>query len=90
MMHLHRIVIDQAKSVYLIECQCPFLNKFNTAFHTNLFAALQCVCPQCLNRVSRRLKRIGEEETRYHKPFFFQFKRYSWLQTEIWTLVQVM
>jgi len=43
-------------------------------FHTNLFAPLLCVFPQPLNRASRRLKRIGEEEIGYHKPYYFDLK----------------
>jgi len=39
--------------------------------HLPLFNA---ICSRRLNRVSRRLKRIGEEETGYYKPFSFDLK----------------
>jgi len=32
------------------------------------------ICPRCLNIVNRHLKRIGEEEDGYHKPFSFDLK----------------
>jgi len=39
--------------------------------HLPLFNA---IWSRRLNRVSKRLKRIGKEETRYHKPFPFDLK----------------
>jgi len=39
--------------------------------HLPLFSA---ICSRRLNRVSRRSKRIGEEETEYRKPFSFNLK----------------
>jgi len=41
------------------------------ASHLPLFNA---IFPQRLNRVSRRLMRIGEEETGYHKSFSIVLK----------------
>jgi len=43
----------------------------STPTHLPLFNA---IFPRRLNRVSRRLKRIGEEETGCHKPFPFDLK----------------
>ena len=40
MMHMHRIIVHHANSVYLIECWCPFLNKLNMDFHAKSFAPL--------------------------------------------------
>jgi len=73
-MHIHRAVVQHVNSVYIIEGRYSFLNKLNIAFHANSFAPLLCVCTWCLNRVNRRLKKIGEEETGYHKPFSVNFK----------------
>ena len=74
MMYIRRIVVHHASSVYLIEFRCSFLNKLNMFCHANSFTRLLCVCPRCLNRVSRRLKMIGEEEIGYHKPFLLNLK----------------
>jgi len=41
------------------------------------------ICPRCQNRVSRRLKRIGEEETGYHKPFSFDLKEVAYAKWNI-------
>jgi len=72
--HIHRVVVHHANSVYIIEGRCLFLNKLNMVFHANSFALLLCVCPRRLNRVSSRTKRIGKEETEYHKSFSFDLK----------------
>jgi len=34
------------------------------------FPLFKAIYPRRLNRVSRRLKRIGKEEIGYHKPLF--------------------
>ena len=73
-MHLHRVVVDHANSVYIIKGQYSSLNKLNMVFHTNSFAPLRCGCPRWLDIVSRRLKKIAEEESGYHKPFSFDLK----------------
>jgi len=38
--------------------------------YANSIALFDAICPRRLNKMSRRLKRIGKEEVRYHKPFF--------------------
>jgi len=74
--HMHRISACRVKWVRIIENLCSFFKTnsiwFSTPTHLSLFDA---ICPRRLNRVSRRLKRIGEEETGYHKPFYFDFKK---------------
>ena len=52
--------------------------------HLSLFNA---ICPQRLNRVSRRLKRIDEEETGYHKPFSSFTTNY---RTRFWIIMRVV
>jgi len=90
MMCIHRIVVHYANNIHLIECRCSFLNKLNMVFHVSSFAVLQCICPQHLNRVNRRLKRISKEETRYHEPFSFDLKDRVDCKRKFWTLVQVI
>ena len=50
-----------------------FTNSIWTSTPTQL-PLFVAICPRRLNRVSRRLKRIGEEETGYYKPFSCDLK----------------
>ena len=56
--------IQDLKSVFLFKISLIW---FSTPTHLPLFNA---IC----RKVSRRLRRIGEEETGYHKPFSFDLK----------------
>ena len=49
--------------------------------HLPLFDAIG---PRRLNRVSGRLKRIGEEKTGYHKPFSFDLKEVVYAKWNLW------
>ena len=60
---------------------------FSLLTHLPLFNA---IFPRCLNRVSRRLKRIGEEETGCHKPYSFNLKDAADCKMRFWSLVCVV
>jgi len=51
-----------------------FQNKLNMISMPTQLPLFNAICHGGLNTVSRHLKRIGKEETGYHKPFSFNLK----------------
>jgi len=66
--YICRLHLDNWKSIFFFKTSSIW---FSTPIQLPLFNA---ICPRCLNRVSGRLMRIGEEETEHHKLFSFDLK----------------